>query len=138
MNPIIHSLTTIITFLALLNMTSSYAFTATTVSSATVKGFPHPVLSPITTSTQEPNYESLRKAQTQLNANASSVHSNSGGGRIGHLVLTMPPAEFALLPNIVAFIVPPCPPDHPVHPPNATQPQITKINRLHKVMQQIF
>ena len=50
----------------------------------------------------------------------------------------MPPAEFALLPNIIAFIPLPCPPDHPVHPPNATQPQIIEINRLHKAMQQIF
>jgi len=138
MNPIIHLYTTTITFLALLAMMSSYAFTATAAGTTTAKGFPHPVLSPIATSTQEPTYESLRQAQTQLNANASSVHSNSGGGRFGHLVLTMPPAEFALLPNIVAFIPPPCPPDHPVHPPNATQPQITEINRLHKATQQIF
>ena len=137
MIPIIHLFTTIIPILTL-TMTSSYAFTATTAGASTAKGFPHPVLSPIATSTQEPNYESLRKAQTQLSANSSSVHSNSRGGRNGHLVLTMPPAEFALLPNIVAFIVPPCPPDHPVHPPSATQPQITKINRLHKAMQQIF
>ena len=131
MNPIIHLYTTIITFLALRTMTAA--------STATAKGFPHPVLSPIATSTQEPTYESLHQAQTQLNANASSVHSNSGGGSHGHLVLTMsPPAEFALLPNIVAFIPPPCPPDHLVHPPNATQPQLTEINHLHKAMQQIF
>ena len=105
MNPIIHLLTTIITFLALLTMTSSHAFTATTASTTTAKGFPHPILSPIATTTQEPTYKSLRLAQMQFNANASSVHSNSGGGSHGHLVLTMPPAEFALLPNIVAFIL---------------------------------
>ena len=138
MNPIIHLFTTTITFLALLAMMSSYTFTTTAAGTTTAKGFPHPVLSPITTSTQEPMYESLCQAQMQLNANSSSVHSNTRGGCYGHLVLTMPPAEFALLPNIVAFIVLPCPPDHPVHPPNATQPQITEINRLHKATQQIF
>jgi len=30
------------------------------------------------------------------------------------------------------------PPDHPVHPNGATQPQITEINHLHKAMQLIF
>ena len=115
MNPIIHLFTTTITFLALLTMTSSYAFTATAASTATAKGFPHPVLSPIATSTQEPMYESLHQAQTQLNTNASSVHSNSGGRSHGHLVLTMPPAEYTLLPNVVALITPVCSRDHLVH-----------------------
>ena len=138
MNPSIHLFTTIITFLALLNMTSSHAYTATAAGATTAKGFPHPVLSPIATTTQEPTYESLRQAQTQSNANASSVHSNSGGGSHGHLVLTMPPAEYALLPNVVALIAPVCPPNHPVHPAQAKQPQITEINCLHKAMHHIF
>ena len=138
MNPIILLLATIIPILAL-NMTSSYAFTITATTAATAKGFPHPTLSPpITMSTTEPTCESLRNAQTQLNANAASVHSNSGGGRHGHLVLTMPPAEFALYPSVVAFNAPVCPPDHPVHPLQATQPQITEINCLHKAMHHIF
>ena len=138
MNLIILLLTTIIQILAL-TMTSSYATSTAAAGAATAEGYPHPTLSPpIASSTTELTYESLCNAQTQLNANATSVHSNSGGGCHGHLVLTMPPAEYALLPNVVAFITPVCPPDHPVHPAQATQPQITEINCLHKAMQHTF
>ena len=117
MNPIILLLATLIIQTLAIPMTSSYAFTATTAGTATAKGFSHPTLSPpITTSTTELTYESLHNAQTQLNANAASVHFNSRGRHHVHLMLTMPPAEFTLLPNVIVFNAPVCPPDHPVHP----------------------
>ena len=50
----------------------------------------------------------------------------------------MQPAEFTLLPNVIQLNAALCPPDHPVHPNGATQPQIMEINFQHKAMQQIF
>ena len=76
---------------------TSTAYTATTTIAAIVSGFPHPILTPIATMTTEPTYSTLRITQTQLNANAASVHSNTRDGIHGHIVLMLPPPEFAVL-----------------------------------------
>ena len=56
-------------------------------------GFPFASLTPLL----EVTHETLTGLQRELNANATSVHSNRGNGTSGHLVLTCRPAAFALL-----------------------------------------
>jgi hypothetical protein len=99
--------------------------------------FPNPVLTPIGTTTVKPNWTSLHLLQRQINANASSIHSNLGGGRNGHLALTIDAATYLAVAG-VAFAVPPAPPDDPVLPANPTGPIITEANRLHLVAQKAF
>jgi hypothetical protein len=56
-----------------------------------VDGFPHPVLTKITT---RPTYASLKVIQLQLNANAISVKSELGNGRLGLVRLAVTEAEY--------------------------------------------
>jgi hypothetical protein len=79
----------------------------------------------------------LCKAQTQLNANAASIHSNGGNGTLGHLVLMMAPAAYLALSR-VPFIPPVNPPLVPLHTAGVTAAQITKTNRLHRENQVTF
>jgi hypothetical protein len=102
------------------------------------QSFPITTLPPIATINSRPSYASLRIAQTELNSNAASVHSNSGGGQHGHLVLTISPAEFRTITNNVDFNVPENPPTQPVHPTGATGSVITEANRQHLEAKQIF
>jgi hypothetical protein len=92
--------------------------------------FPIPILSVIGTVNAPPTYESIRKAQLQINTNAASVHTYEGGGAHGHLVLTMMPAEYLLITPI-AFAAPVAPPVHPVLPVAGTVAQITAITKQH-------
>jgi hypothetical protein len=89
--------------------------------------FPHPTLTPIIGT---PTHLTLRPFFRQLYANARTVDSLRGGGMHGYLALVMSPqAYFALAGE--AFIVPTHPGANPVHPPAATGPQITEINRVY-------
>eukprot|EP00550_Attheya_septentrionalis_P008800 CAMPEP_0198298676 /NCGR_PEP_ID=MMETSP1449-20131203/41706_1 /TAXON_ID=420275 /ORGANISM="Attheya septentrionalis, Strain CCMP2084" /LENGTH=67 /DNA_ID=CAMNT_0044000003 /DNA_START=65 /DNA_END=268 /DNA_ORIENTATION=- len=56
--------------------------------------FIHPVITPIASQNEEPNYASIRFARTQLRHNAAVVFSPAGGGGHGHLALTMTDAEY--------------------------------------------
>jgi hypothetical protein len=75
--------------------------------------FIHPVITPIASQNEEPNYASICVTRTQLHDNAAAVFSPAGGGCHGHLVLTMTDAEYFTITN-VAFIVPINPPADPV------------------------
>jgi hypothetical protein len=86
-----------------------------------IAGFNHPTLTPLT---DVVNFKSLTILQRELNANASSVHSDRGTGTHGHLILACRPAVFAAtLPAGVDFLVPtnPGPPPATVAMPQATR-----------------
>jgi hypothetical protein len=103
-----------------------------TSSDTITASFPVSDLTPLATGTNEPTYQSIRIARTQLNSNAASIFSASGGGLHGHLALTMTAAEhLAVVGANNAFQVPPNP-GTLVHPINATAPQISEAVRLHK------
>lgn len=108
-----------------------------TADSTITSTFPIAALTPIATPTSPPTFQSLRNAQRELNACASSVHSDGGGGRHGHLSLTIDAATFLALTG-VAFIVPVAPPLAPVLPPAATGPIITEANRQHAEDKRLF
>jgi hypothetical protein len=63
-------------------------------------GFPHPIIPPIL---GVANYESIKTLQKALNANAASVHSNLGDGRLGLLALTVSQAVYDTLSD-TAFV----------------------------------
>ena len=102
---------------------------------STVK-FVIPVLTPFPPNLA-PSFPTLNTLQTELNANAQGIRS-SAGGLYGLLSLTMSPAKYATLPNVIAFIAPVDPGDTPVHLPGATQPVITEGNRAHLVQKAIY
>jgi hypothetical protein len=93
--------------------------------------FPIPTLSIIVTATQQPTYQTIRKAQMEINTNAAAVHSYEGGGAHGHLVLTMTPAAY-LLVTPIPFVQPVAPPLRPILPAAGTVAQITAITKQHK------
>eukprot|EP00978_Attheya_sp_CCMP212_P009683 scaffold23069_cov79-Attheya_sp.AAC.3 len=75
--------------------------------------FINPVITPIASQNEEPNYASIRVARTQLHDNAAAIFSPAGGGCHGHLALTMTDAEYFAITN-VAFTVPTNPTGDPV------------------------
>jgi hypothetical protein len=96
---------------------------------AITASFPHPILHPIATITSPPTYATIRAAQTQLNANATTVPSYAGDGIHGHLALTLKTADYKIKSNGVDFIAPLLGPIQPIHPAGATAAQISEINR---------
>jgi hypothetical protein len=92
--------------------------------------FPHPNLTAVKPG-ELPTHVSLAVLHQELNTNAMSIPSHRGGGAYGHLTLCIPPAAYAILPNAVPFVAPHHPGANPVHPANATAPQITEINRAY-------
>jgi hypothetical protein len=102
------------------------------------QSFPITTITPIANILHRPSYASLRIAQTELNSNAASVHSNLGGGEHGHLVLTIPTAEYLILTEDTPFNIPENPPAQPIHPAGATISVITEANRQHLEAKQIF
>lgn len=94
------------------------------------QNFPTPVLTPTATLTCPPTFQSLQLVQKELNANATSVYSNRGGGLHGHLTLTIPAPAYLALAG-VAFLVPAVPGPTPDMPAGATQFQIAEAIRQH-------
>lgn len=90
--------------------------------------FSHPIMMPIL---GQPTHSSLLLLQQELNANAASVHLDSGDGIHGHLVLTKAPAIFIAMPGHVPF--PPLvnPGVVPIHATNATGAQIVVNEHMH-------
>ena len=105
--------------------------------SSILANFPTAVLTPIASLTSPPTYLSLETAQRELNANAASVHSYGGGGRHGHLALTIAPAAYLALAT-VPFVPPAVPALAPVLGDAPTAAQITEANRLHLAAQKTF
>ena len=89
--------------------------------------FPNEELTPLTAQ-EKPSNATLRVLKRELYDNAMSVPSIRGGGGHGHLAITMSDAAYTTLAG-TAFVVPTHPGPRPVHPANATGPQVKEINR---------
>ena len=85
----------------------------------------------------EPTNKSLKTLQKELQANASSVETDLGGGNHGYLRLVLTDAEYASIPNTQPFVPPTYPPPL-VIPANSTpiqalelKEEYNKCKRLH-------
>ena len=58
----------------------------------------------------EPTHKSLKRLKLELQANASSVETDLGGGNHRYLGLVLTDEEYALIPNTQPFIAPNYPP----------------------------
>jgi hypothetical protein len=99
--------------------------------------FTTPTLTPIASPSIDPTYATIKTAQRELSANASSIHTNEGGGLHGHLALTVTPKVYLLLAGM-PFDPPVNPPPNPIHLEGATAAQITEANRLHAAAVRTF
>jgi hypothetical protein len=99
--------------------------------------FPIPILAVIGTETDPPTYQSIRRAQLEINTNAAAIHTYAGGGAHGHLVLTMTAASYLLLTPI-PFVPPVAPPIHPVLPAAPTAAQINAAEKQHMEDRRVF
>ena len=89
--------------------------------------FAHPTIKPIV---GQPSYETIKPLHKKINANAASVVTHLGNSRLGLLYITVTPAVFTTLCEIV-FIQPVNPSPSPVIPPGATQFQIQAATSLY-------
>ena len=109
----------------------------TTMTSLTEKirdSFPFLTIDPII---GEPNYENIKALHQKLNANAASVHSHLGNGKLGLLYLTDSPEEYNTL-SYVPFEPPTNPGLTPTYPERATQFLISAADRKHDTNTKIF
>ena len=56
----------------------------------------------------KPTHKSLKRLKLKLQANASSVEIDLGGGNYGYLGLVLTDEEYVLILNIQSFIIPIC------------------------------
>ena len=106
---------------------------ASTTASTISANFPVPELTPLCpNATTAPTYATLQLAQTQLNANATSVPSSGGDGLHGHLALTITADAYEVISaNHVPFLAPVQPPAQPAaHEAGVTAAQIADLNRV--------
>ena len=85
----------------------------------------------------QPTYESIKNLQKKLSANAASVHSHLGNGRLGLLYLTITPEVYNTLSN-VPFVPPAKPGPLATYPEGATQFQINAADRAHELETKLF
>jgi hypothetical protein len=106
--------------------------TMATPPTAVTANFPFPVLTVFGTAQMPPNSTTLRVLQRECNSNAMSVHSNEGGGRHGHLTLTITAAKYLTVAGVAhAYPAPTAPPIHPVIPDGATAAVTSELVRQH-------
>jgi len=96
--------------------------------------FPHPIITPII---GKPTYETICPVHLFLNANAASVQSHLGNGRLGLLFLTVLPAVFNNFSQI-QFVPPPNPGPDASIPPGATAVQISTLRHSHTVVSRLY
>ena len=85
----------------------------------------------------QPTYDTIKNLHKKLSANAASVHSHLGNGRLGLLYLTVTPEVYNTLSN-VPFNPPTNPGPLPTYPDGATQHQILAANKAHELQVQLF
>ena len=96
--------------------------------------FPHPTIDPIV---GQPGYETIKPMHQHLNANAASIISHLGNGRLGLLYLTVQPAVFNTL-SAIPFVPPTNPGPIAHYPPGATQHQIRAIDVAQATATRLF
>ena len=99
-----------------------------------VDTFPHPTLTPIQ---GIPTFASIRQIQVELNANASSIHSNLGNGQLGLLFLTVSPATYETLSD-VPFEIPVNPGPVPVIPAQMSARAAADARTEHVELKRVF
>jgi hypothetical protein len=99
--------------------------------------FPSPVLTPLGENGTRPTFRSIQLLQSELNANAASVHSDRGTGMHGHLILTMDPTSFATITGGVDFLIP-TNPVVPVFAPETPSTTVAAALQQHKDDKQAF
>lgn len=97
--------------------------------------FPHPTLSPITTT---PTQVTLRLLRQEINANAMSIDSTRGGGAHGILALVVTVLKYVSYSPNAVFTAPVSPGIAPIHAAGATAPQISEVNRQFLVDEREF
>jgi hypothetical protein len=98
------------------------------------EGFPHPIVEQIIGTLM---YETIAALNLQVSANAASVQSNLGDGRLGHLTITISPAVYNTHSNTL-FVVPVNPGTTPVISANANAQETNIIVRRHAANVRIF
>ena len=98
------------------------------------ESFPFLTVDPIV---GQPTYDSIKELHKKLNANAASIHSHLGNGKLGLLYLTVKPEVYNTLSDIE--FVPPVNPGPTVnYPEGGTQFQLTAAEKAHKESTKIF
>ena len=85
----------------------------------------------------QPTYDSIRALQKKLNANAASVVSHLGNGRLGLLCLTVTLEVYCTLSD-QEFVPPRNPGPTADIPENGTQYQIQAAEKLHQQKIKLF
>ena len=94
--------------------------------------FPHPNRLRIHEPNSEPTFARLKKALTQLNANAVLIHSDFGDGRLGHYYLATASTEYKSKSNGAAsYTARTNPGSAPTFPSLTTGPQITDLHHAY-------
>ena len=84
-----------------------------------------------------PTHKALKRLKTELQANASSVETDLGGGDHGYLGLVLTDAEYASVPHTQPFVAP----NHPnplVIPPNATAIEAIQLKENHSEQKRVW
>ena len=85
----------------------------------------------------EPTHRALKRLKTELQANASSIESQLGGGDHGYLGLVLTDAEYASVPGTIPFVPPQFPPVL-IIPNNATQVEALQLREDHNEAKAAF
>jgi hypothetical protein len=95
---------------------------------------PNKTISSIGSATKAPTRQEIDTAIAQLAANARTVPSDGGDGRLGHVVIIIGNNRYQDLSNGNVPFIPPLPPlANPVICANPNYAQITEANRLHGI-----
>ena len=84
-----------------------------------------------------PTYSALKRLKTELQANASSVETDLGGGNHGYLGLVLTDAEYNSIPNTQPFVPPNYPPPLTI-PSTATPIQALQMKENHNEQKRLY
>lgn len=85
----------------------------------------------------EPTNKALKRLKIELQANASSIETDLGGGNHGHLGLVLTDEEYATMQNATPFIPPNYPPPL-VIPANSSPIQALELKETRKEEKRLY
>ena len=86
---------------------------------------------------EEPTNKLLKRLQTELQANASSVETDLGGGNHGYLGLVLTDVKYVSIPNMQPFVLPNYPPPL-VIPANTIPIQALELKEQHSEAKRLY
>ena len=86
---------------------------------------------------REPTHKSLKRLKLELQANASSVETDLGGGNHGYLGLVLTDDEYASIPHTQPFVAPNYPPPLLI-PATSTQIQAIELKEQHGEAKRLY